>query len=293
MDFKAIIQKNHPEFKITEFRQLMSGWASFTFEVNGQYIFRFPRFEPVKFDLQKEIRLLPSLAKHMTVQIPDFEYVDREVPYVGYKKIDGVPIVDCDLSSDELARQVASALVEIHSFPPDRAVELDVLKIDWKKDYADFYSKARKIAIPHLDEETIKLATALFDSFLTDKRNFNFLPSLIHRDLSGEDHILCDPETNQLVGIIDWEDSCIGDPAIDFTGLHYDCGPEFTKKVLAHYEEMGGRGPKVDPTFWERNIFYHRVGHFHSIIHGLNTNDQEILNLGVKEVKEALRRERK
>lgn len=290
-DFKELLNKNHPELVVESIVRMNTGWSTYTFDVNGQYIFRFPRFEVVKNDHLKEMRLLPSLSKHMSIQVPNFEFIDREVPYVGYKKIQGVPIVECDLSSDKLAKHLASVLLELHSFPVEKALVLNVHLSDWRNEYEDLFTRSCSKVFLHLDSKTRELATEVFNDFLSDGRNFEFSPSLIHRDLSGEEHILCNPETNQITGIIDWEDSCIGDPAIDFTGLFWDCGEKFTRSVLRHYENMGGRGPKVDQTFWERNLFYGKMVAFNITIHGQDTHNEGIFRLGLEKVKMAMIRE--
>ncbi len=41
---------------------------------------------------------------------------------------------------------------------------------------------------------------------------------LLHADLGGE-HLLIDPDTSRVTGIIDWTDMEWGDPARDFSGL--------------------------------------------------------------------------
>ena len=70
-------------------------------------------------------------------------------------------------------------------------------------------------------------------------------PTVVHSDLAAE-HILLDPETRQVTGIIDWSEIAIGDPAIDFAGMFHWGDADFTKAVLSHYhgasdEELLGR----------------------------------------------------
>ena len=122
--------------------------------------------------------------------------------------------------------------------------------------------------------------SAFFENFL-DGDNFSFASRFIHRDLSGDAHILCDTQVNRVVGIIDWEDACIGDPAIDFTGLLWDCGRDFTERVLGHYLGQGGR---LDPAFRCRTRFYREIGSLHAILYGLETNDPAQVARGVEEV---------
>jgi aminoglycoside phosphotransferase (APT) family kinase protein len=156
-----------------------------------------------------------------------------------------------------------------------------VLNIDWEEDYAGFHERVRKETYNYLEEPVQKNADKFFESFLGTKANFNFLPRFIHRDLSGDAHILCDAKSDRIVGIIDWEDACIGDPAIDFTGILWDCGEAFTDKVCGHYESLGGI---VDGTFRKRNAFYRKIGYFHTILYGLETGSADYVRKGVLEI---------
>jgi aminoglycoside 2''-phosphotransferase len=115
----------------------------------------------------------------------------------------------------------------------------------------------------------------LWEGFLTDDAHFRFRPGLIHRDLTGE-HILCDPTRGLITGIIDWGDATIGDPALDFVGLLWDAGRDFTEAVLAGYQGQ------VDETFWDRMAFYAELAPVYEIRFGLVTADEAHLNAGLE-----------
>ena len=57
---------------------------------------------------------------------------------------------------------------------------------------------------------------------------------VIHTDV-GPDHLLFDPTTGTLLGVIDWTDGSIGDAAGDFVGLVTWRGWRFAEEVLALY----------------------------------------------------------
>ncbi|MBU1337464.1 MAG: phosphotransferase [Acidobacteria bacterium] len=56
------------------------------------------------------------------------------------------------------------------------------------------------------------------------------------QDLWAE-HILVDPCSGIVSGIIDWGDAAISDPAIDFAGLYTWYGEKWLKDVLAYYSK--------------------------------------------------------
>lgn len=76
--------------------------------------------------------------------------------------------------------------------------------------------------------------------------------SLVHTDLTP-DHLLADPATGGLIGILDWTDAILDDPARDFVPLVASCGWAFADEVLRGYP---GR---VDPAFRQRLRFMARL----------------------------------
>lgn len=58
---------------------------------------------------------------------------------------------------------------------------------------------------------------------------FEGAPKLVHNDLWAE-HILVDPRSGSVSGIIDWGDAVISDPAVDFASVY-----------LVRREVVGGR----------------------------------------------------
>jgi len=63
-----------------------------------------------------EIKLLPELAKALSVQIPSFEFIGKHnnETFIGYRKIPGVPLASCNYNRGNLATQPAKIITEIH-----------------------------------------------------------------------------------------------------------------------------------------------------------------------------------
>ena len=59
--------------------------------------------------------------------------------------------------------------------------------------------------------------------------------NLIHGGLESR-HVLVDPSTGSIHGVIDWTDSHLGDAARDFVFLVTWKGWRFTEEVLGHYQ---------------------------------------------------------
>jgi aminoglycoside 2''-phosphotransferase len=282
-----IIQTRFPQVRVLTCRPILDGWDSFVLEVNGELIFRFPRRPEVEAQLDKEIALLPALAEALPIAVPRFEFIYRggngryDRPFVGYRKIAGVPLsADClrPAQADELAGSLARFLSALHRFPVELARRLKVSGSDaghWRQEYFGLYTWAQGQVFPLLAPTTRRKAAALWEGFLADDANFEFRPCLIHRDLAGE-HILCDPARGLITGVIDWGDAAIGDPALDFVGLLWAAGRDFTEAVLAGYQGQ------VDETFWDRMAFYARLAPIYEIHFGLATGDKAHLDAGLE-----------
>ena len=62
-----------------------------------------------------------------------------------------------------------------------------------------------------------------------------------HNDVR-DDHLMVDPGSGRVTGIIDWGDAVLGDPALDLATVVTDFGPAVLERVLAGYRhprEMG------------------------------------------------------
>src|SRR5688572_23964163 len=94
---KRIVKRQFPDLGGRLTSHLSSGWDSEVFEVEGGWLFRFPKRVDVLPSLEREKLLLPALAAALPLAIPRFERmgwpdVDFPYPFVGYRKLPGVPL---------------------------------------------------------------------------------------------------------------------------------------------------------------------------------------------------------
>ena len=285
---------------------LAEGWSSTVWEVNGEYVFRFPKRPEIAPGLRKEMRLLPVLAPALPLPVPQFEYVweggaPHEGVFVGYRKIAGTELlpehlgagstttVSCSsATSDVIAGVLGGFLTTLHRFPLQEALAAGIAEgspAQWRAQYRAFYQRVRGRVFPLLRVEEQRTVAAIWEAFLEDEANFRFYPALIHRDLGGE-HILYDAQRRTITGIIDWEDAGIGDPAQDFTGLLANFGPEFEAQVLAAY------GGPPDARLLSRTRFYKAVVPFHEVLYGLDAGLPEHVSAGLADLRASLASQR-
>lgn len=280
--YAGAIRAACPEIDPHRFVPIDEGWSSFVLEARTIHtdrvlIFRFPRRPEIAKSLEMEIALLPYLARALPVSVPQFEIIVRQESgqpaFVGYPKIPGLPL-DAALADNPqaglaIAQQIGGILAVLHRTTLPWTVHRLLPRrttLDWKRHYLDLYQVVRQKIYPLLDAPGQQAASALWEGFLRRRDHFRFEMALIHGDL-GAEHILCDSAGVRVTGILDWEDACTGDPALDFVGLFQAGGEDFVRLVLAAYPG------DVGVNFWARLHFYTKITPFYEILFGLEVGD--------------------
>lgn len=115
--------------------------------------------------------------------------------------------------------------------------ELYNIKVEFNKDeYVDNELEITKKSVEklknYLDTTNYEKVLLWFKEYQNYLKTFNDF-HLIHGDLWYENYIIND--NNELVGIVDFEGSGMGDPAYDFAALYY-LGDNFINLVLKNYK---------------------------------------------------------
>lgn len=242
-DAKQKIAEFSPQFELQSLKLLGSGTDSTAYLANDQWIFRFPKSNAAQKTLKKEIVLLPQLRNHLPIAIPDFKYIAKDTDkllYVCYQMLPGVPLEKnifdtMPIQKQEQALKDLTRFLQIlHKFPIQTASECRVQKELYKGAY---HSEQKLLLreIQHLlSKEEISKIENIFSSYEKDEKNISNPLSILHADLKP-DHILYDPETGHITGIIDWGDVCIGDPDFDFTCLSLFYDQDFVVRLLKYF----------------------------------------------------------
>jgi aminoglycoside phosphotransferase (APT) family kinase protein len=225
--------------------------------VDDTWVIRLPRRDGVLPALETEIAILPTLAEVLPVEVPRFEHVSREPPFVVYRIIRGTPLVDEDCDG------VRAFLDALHSV---NVWTLPVQQIDWVESYRAQCGAFEELVLPLLDDALRREARALFDEV---DSLAGFEPALVHADL-GPEHMLV--RERRLAGVIDWGDARIGDPALDYSWLLHGPFPDWD----------------VDPELRRRAGFYHRLAPFYSVHYGVFTKQPDSVDRAVETLRSRL-----
>ena len=263
---------------VEEVNPIGGGWANWTFLVDGTLIVRFPRSAAIADATSRELRLLPELARRLSFAVPTPTIVGEWAgrPFFAYQHIRGRPLHPDDLS---IATAVGRMLDELHSFPVSRAAELlgtPAPAVAWRERYQELWPIVEEVALPELDQHTADAVKSTYSRMVEHPPD---APTcLIHNDL-GPVHLLVG-DTGQPVGLIDFEDAWLGDPATDLTPLVACLGWPALPELMA--------GRDLGQRLEERIRFYRWMGSIHAIIYGVREHVEAERIGGVQELRRRL-----
>ena len=274
----ALIESETP-IRVKKHRFLLEGWDNVVVEVNDTTIFRFTRREEVQKQFLKEIELLPVLRQNLTLKVPlpIHTRTDKAPYFMSYEKLEGVPLKSSHVNNylENVSSSLGIFLSELHKIKGDQLNRIDYLDPSaWKTQYQMLFNRIESELSDRFNRRIWRRINYVFNSYLRDPANFIFEPVLCHRDLSGE-HIL--HVIGNLTGVIDWGDACFGDPAFDLTGFYADYGRSVAENISSRVE--------LPASYMERCEFYVMVIPFYGAFSGLDTDDNDRLDYGLKRIK--------
>ncbi len=233
------------------------GWDFKVLIVDDEWVLRIPRNEPAAAKVAKEAELLPALAPALPVEIPRFEHVSSEPPFVVYRLIRGEPLRDEDPDG------VRAFLEALHAFD---ASGIDLPRPDWLGAWRENAARFRDVVPPLLEPGERPRGEALLQEVET---LVGFEPTLTHCDLEAC-HLLV--RDGRLAGVIDWAGARIGDPALDYGWLLNGPFPDWD----------------VDDELRRRASLYYRFGPWFAVDYGVRTKQPEWVRSGLENLRSRL-----
>ncbi len=234
----GVVGDQFPELAGDHVERLGRGWDNEVFVV-GDVIFRFPKRVGQVAWQRREIVVVRLVGQALGSIVPSFAYVGRPserfaYPFVGYPKLPGIPAGRPGVPLGPFAADMASALAALHAIdssliPPTPAAEESAVAGGHRLDLSSCADQVRRQLRPDL--------VAVAEPYLTGQApcpSFDGPGRLAHNDICAE-HVLGDPGTGRLHGLIDWTDAMVTDPAVDFVGLITIGGWPFIGDVLNRY----------------------------------------------------------
>lgn len=240
----VVIEKQFSELSPVSIKVLGKGFDNTVYQVNEEFVFRFPRREIALKLLRKENNLLPSIASKINIPIPNPLFLgqpSKTYPclFSGYRMIEGMTPMSLTREQRlEFVKPFAQFLTTLHSFPIDRAEKLGI-------PFDEMNRLSMKVRKPIMEDNIQKLKGLGYDPIIEKAENYlhsvEVIPVpdekvLVHDDLHIR-NILVDEE-GKIAGIIDWGDAHIGHRASDLSILYSLIPKEGRKPFYDIYGEV-------------------------------------------------------
>lgn len=179
------VREQLPWLECQSAKHLGSGWAADVYVLDDRFVARFPRNGDVARWVDADQAILGLVANSLASAMSVPKLIGRGTagayfPY-DFLVCEFVPGIGADRLntpvSDQLILDLGRALTRIHSVSVSAAVDAGVRQYQYD--------------------------------------NYSGTLHFLHGDFSP-DNIIVDPATGRLVGVIDWGNAALGDPALDF-----------------------------------------------------------------------------
>jgi aminoglycoside 2''-phosphotransferase len=255
--------------------------------INGEWVFRFPRYREGVAQITAEANLLTALRGRLPLPIPDpvYQHIEPPVPglaFMGYQRLPGEPLYREALDQardiwvrEDLAVQLAGFLRALHTIPLTE-VPAALHAEDGREQWERMYAEVRAKLFPAMRPDARREVTALFEGYLDDPALQEFIPCLRHGDFGGS-NILWDPAKGQITGVVDFSYCAPGDPAVDLAGI-WSLGNDFIDRLAPRYERDETRRAAL----LARARFYRGTFALMEALDGLKYNDPGAYQRGME-----------
>lgn len=220
----------------------------------GSEVVRVARHAEAAAALEREACSLPMIAPRLPLPVPRPAYHAPPAcpPFTRHAGITGDELTRerwlamMPEQRQRAAADLAALLRALHDLPLDAGHACALPRLD-----AASLANGLRVPVvdtlgPLLDAQTRQR----LDTFLAEVAERPAQrPVLLHGDVAPG-HVLYDPDTARLTGVIDFGDLAIGDPARDFVYVYEDFGPELLDAVLRDYAGREASRLLVDTRMW-------------------------------------------
>jgi aminoglycoside phosphotransferase (APT) family kinase protein len=236
---QEVLKNEAPDLVIHSLKLVSTGGDNLIADVNGEWIFRFPKKEVLIAALERENRLLNRIRPKITLPTPLYEYIGRNTMFVGYRKIQGVELNEALYTSltleerQNIAEDLAHFLNELHHcITPEEALKMG----------CDFYTSPMNT----INETKIHTLPPAIKNMVLEALSFakknpikphNIV--LKHNDLHGDNFCL-DLNTHKINGVFDFTDAAIGDYSGEFAKL-FNVHPGLVYRTAFAYIKLNGK----------------------------------------------------
>jgi aminoglycoside phosphotransferase (APT) family kinase protein len=236
---RRLIDDHLPGRRVRTITPLGAGLENAAFDVDGDLVVRF-RADPDPAErtraVEHERRLLGLVATRSPLPVPMPVLALTDEGCLIYPRLPGRPLIDLpaverSVHAAGVGTALGGLLAALHSTPREHLAGLvdvdDTAPAEWLDETQGLYADLGT-AIPARYRPAVR---AFLDAPPPDPAE-RLLFS--HNDL-GIKHVLVDPGTCRITGILDWADAATCDPARDLSLILRDLGPQALDAALTSY----------------------------------------------------------
>jgi aminoglycoside phosphotransferase (APT) family kinase protein len=245
---RRLLRHQFGELEVRSLERLGEGWDNSVWLVDEHWVFRFPRRQIAVPAVARQAALLPRLAPLLPLPIPEPAFVGRPSngfpwPFFGAPLLQGREAARSSPSDDERAGAATPLGEFLRALHAASMLELEgVAQLPF--DPMGRADMAKRVRMTHdrlreLREEGVWAAPAQVDELLVEAAALaaSSQAALAHGDLHLR-HLLV-AEDGTPTAVVDWDDLCVGDPAIDLV-LYWSYLPPAARPTFrATYGPLG------------------------------------------------------
>lgn len=252
-----------------------------------RWIVRSPRHAAAGAAMEGEVALLGELADAVDRGLLPFD-VPRPAGFAPlpeggramiYPELLGSPLdVTALTPRSPLLRSLARAIAALHELSGAVVRSADLPDYD-----AEGY-RQRRLAEVDETARTGHLPARLlrrWERALEDVSLWRFATTPVHGDLAGE-HVLVDGDA--VVGVVDWSDACVADPADDLAWLLAQTSPTAADAVMDQYAHA--RDGAIDDAFDARATLAGELAVARWLMHGVRIRSDDVIEDAIDMLRE-------
>ena len=229
------------------------GWDTVATVVEGTWLDRVPRFPDVEVPLRNEVRLMPRLAPLLPLQVPVPIVLDESPLRVRHRLLPGELATRTTLTRDD-GRRLGEFLRALHDMPVNIYVESGIPEP----------TEARAELLATLERMLHRVLPLVPERAPggRPRRCCAGSPSARRRPSSTETWppITSPRGRDGIVGVLDWKDARVADPAVDLAWSLYGTPEAFAEAVAAAYG--------VSDDELSRALDWHKLGPWYEALWG-------------------------
>lgn len=258
---QPLIARHLPGYEVRSIELMGEGLDNVAYLVNEELVVRQAR-KPDADAIRREVAALEIVGRYATVPVPEVVFADAAAGVLAYRHLAGTPLMYVASGNTSAIGTILGAFLgPIHGIPMPETEGVAPREDEPLQVWLDEAISAYEDIADHLPAP----ARMRIDSFLkeappSDPERLTFC----HNDF-GAEHILVDPGTMRVTGIIDWTDAVIADPVRDLALILCDLGPDALCRALVVY------GMHLTPADHARLVFHARCKLIEDIAYGLES----------------------